>query len=909
MVVTRPKELHILSWNIASVNNKTDQLVTLLDEVKPDVVLLQETWLKPHLPQPLTPGYTWFRRDRVAGRGGGVAILVANHLDYLPELGPELKAAELTGGKINTASGPLYVGSLYLPPSKGRKRELGQILRSHPHFFIGGDLNAHWEAWGSTRSNDTGAYLSHWVNDLELNIHIPPGPTRVHPRRPQKDAVLDYGLTNSSLEQVEVSVHPIVDSDHRPVSFHLRSIVLRVPRHFKLKTNWEGIANDLAHVEWPDSIPLTEQGVNDASLILQAELQAAKLNNSQAIEIRDAKSKLIPRRVRILQQEKRTLSREFTLTRDPATKTTINQINRRISAELREWEEDARLEQLKSIDDPDTRWQALKKSSNKPSKITTLFKPDNTPAYSNADKAELIATSLADRFTEFPSSCSNPAESFTHTATRSATGIPSLTEEETLRAIFNTKEGTSPGHDDVEYKMLKLLPAEGITYVTKLFNAIVQTQCFPTTWKRAVVIPLPKEGKDPHQPGNYRPISLLPCLSKVFEKCLLPHILAIERSKHTIPDHQMGFRKKHSTTHQLVRTTEHLVKAWNGKKATFMVTLDIEAAFDRVPHNYLLYKLAQWRYPPWFLNFTQSYFSQRTFCVKVHDAVSRDFPIKAGTPQGSILSPLFYSLYISDMPQPKPEDGIICQYADDTCYIISATTAVEAEEKMQMLLVLLERWCSRWKTKINGSKSTVMYLNSRAPFQRPYQVDIMVSGEKVPVVSQCKYLGIIFDDRLLWKKHIDYTLQKAKQASAILSKNIPGHGKLSSSTLTTLYQAFIRSILTYGAPAWLGASVTHVNKLHAFERSWLRRIYKKPWFTKQENVKRAATFPLLPEFLYTTATNFYTNSQGSQNPLISSLGRFRRRVEGPGKQMNAYHRFLPYEAPLQGWRAAGIQWT
>jgi hypothetical protein len=260
------------------------------------------------------------------------------------------------------------------------------------------------------------------------------------------------------------------------------------------------------------------------------------------------------------------------------------------------------------------------------------------------------------------------------------------------------------------------------------------------------------------------------------------------------------------------------------------------------------------------------------------------------------------------MPQPRPEDGIICQYADDTCYIISATTAVEAEEKMQMLMVLLERWCSRWKTKIDGAKSTVMYLMSQAPWQLPYQVDIMVCREKVPVVSQCKYLGIIFDDRLLWDKHIDYTLKKVKQATSILQNTIPGHDTLSTSTLTTLYHSYIRSILTYGAPAWLGVSAKHRDKLFTFERSWLRRIYRKPWYTKRENLEQAATFPLLKDLLFPITQNFYSNVQGHQNPLISALGRYRRREEGNGRHLNVHLRFRPFEAPLQGWAAAGIQW-
>ena len=246
----RVSNLHVLSWNTSSVAKKGFQLQMLIDDHKPHLILLQETYLKPHHTPTVYRDYTWHRQDRLRDKRGGVAILVHKSVDFTPAPPPpNIVHTEVIGGHISTTEGRLYVARVYIPPKKGRKKELGRILRSEPYLLIAGDLNAHWEPWGSRSSNNTGNYVDHWVNELNLNIHIHSEATRVHPKDRGKDTIVDYALTHEHLTQVEITVHPQLDSDPKPISFISSTFNIFTTPNFKTLRDWEGIASDIHHME------------------------------------------------------------------------------------------------------------------------------------------------------------------------------------------------------------------------------------------------------------------------------------------------------------------------------------------------------------------------------------------------------------------------------------------------------------------------------------------------------------------------------------------------------------------------------------------------------------------------------------------------------------------------------------
>ena len=310
------ERLKIVSWNICSVNKKLQQLLDLAQQQQPHIILLQETFLKPHNKSPEVPGYTWVRQDRVADKRGGVAMLLHSTVQYLEQpKPPDLKHAEIASCLVNTAEGKILVASLYLPPSKARKGEIGKILKLHPYFIIAGDLNAHWEAWGSSKSNDAGNYIDSWVNDLGINIFIPTSPTRIHPKDRTKDAVLDYALTHSNLQEVQLQVLPLLDSDHCPLSIQPLNLNLFTTPNFKIIRNWEQIRAEIESNEWPNTPIDSPEDIEEAASHIISTLQATLINNSHCIKIAAHQKRLLPKHVRELKKEKQKLLKHFKRTR------------------------------------------------------------------------------------------------------------------------------------------------------------------------------------------------------------------------------------------------------------------------------------------------------------------------------------------------------------------------------------------------------------------------------------------------------------------------------------------------------------------------------------------------------------------------------------------------------------------
>ncbi|GFW73556.1 RNA-directed DNA polymerase from mobile element jockey [Trichonephila clavipes] len=207
---------------------------------------------------------------------------------------------------------------------------------------------------------------------------------------------------------------------------------------------------------------------------------------------------------------------------------------------------------------------------------------------------------------------------------------------------------------------------------------------FPEAWKHAIITLLPKNGKDNKLAINYRPISLLSAIGKIFEKIILKRIKQYADANNCIPDFQHGFREERSTCHQLLRLTNLIIAGFNQHETTGGVFLDAEKAFDRVWHDGLIFKLIKLNFPPYIIKLIYSYLSDRSFQVKIDSTLSRTAPIATGCPQGSILSPILYSLYTQDFPTTPVVD--VCLFADDAAIITQACCPDIVKEYLQKIL-------------------------------------------------------------------------------------------------------------------------------------------------------------------------------------------------------------------------------
>ncbi|GFX73254.1 probable RNA-directed DNA polymerase from transposon X-element [Trichonephila clavipes] len=223
--------------------------------------------------------------------------------------------------------------------------------------------------------------------------------------------------------------------------------------------------------------------------------------------------------------------------------------------------------------------------------------------------------------------------------------IEPTTPTEVLSYVQRLKPRKSPGLDQISNRMIKNLPLKFLLFITLLINQLFKNNYFPNAWKTAEVIPILKPDKDSALPSNYRPISLLSCLSKVYEFVLLQRLNQHCTAFNFIIPQQCGFPPKCSTVHQLLRVTELIHSGFAKHEATGILFLDIAKAFDKIWHDGLLIKLIRLDFPPPLIKSIHSFLSDRTFRVRVDKTLSSPRPIRSGLPQGSLSSPLLFTLY------------------------------------------------------------------------------------------------------------------------------------------------------------------------------------------------------------------------------------------------------------------------
>lgn len=271
--------------------------------------------------------------------------------------------------------------------------------------------------------------------------------------------------------------------------------------------------------------------------------------------------------------------------------------------------------------------------------------------------------------------------------------------------------------------------------MTFLLNFLLRTGHFPLSWKIATVILIKKPGKGKTNPDNYRPISLLTSLSKIFEKVIHTRLQNYLYSADLIPKFQFGFRSNHSTVQQLFRITEYISNSFEKHCHTGSVFIDVSKAFDKVWYEGLLYKLKLFNTPKYLFNIIKSFLSNKQFSVKINDSNSNLQPISAGVPQDSKLGPILFNIFISDISE-SPRTNMAL-FADDTAIYSESRNLEATTYNLQNHLNILSRWCKSWKIQINASKSSAVIFSLRRYSTPP---PLKFDSESIPWQPFVKYL-------------------------------------------------------------------------------------------------------------------------------------------------------------------------
>lgn len=359
--------------------------------------------------------------------------------------------------------------------------------------------------------------------------------------------------------------------------------------------------------------------------------------------------------------------------------------------------------------------------------------------------------------------------------------------------------------------------------LANIFNWCLKTSYFPMKFKNAKVIPILKPGKDEKLPTSYRPISMLNVIDKIFEKIILARVTKFAEDNEILHKHQFGFRKGFSTVHQIKRIEKMVQANKISRKSTGVILLDIEKAFDSVWHNGIIFKLNEFKFPIYLQKIIRSFLEKRCFSVHIHDGISTLREICAGVPQGSVLSPTLYSIFTSDFKSLKEQS--VAFYADDSAIITNGKVSNAIVKRMKKALVSAQNYFLKWKIKINHNKTqAILFPFNKSPKRTPTQT-LFVENINIPLQDSVKYLGIIYDKKLNFKKHIDYTCEKAIKCGRALYSLLNRKSSLNFQNKMLLYNMCIRPIMSYGCQIWFPkCAKTNLKKLQIIQNKNLKII-------------------------------------------------------------------------------------
>ena len=377
--------------------------------------------------------------------------------------------------------------------------------------------------------------------------------------------------------------------------------------------------------------------------------------------------------------------------------------------------------------------------------------------------------------------------------------IPLMSMQEVMSYIGSLKNKTSCGFDEISPKILKMSAPFIVDSLTYLLNLCLSKNYFPDEFKYAKIIPLHKKG-DVNDVNNYRPISLLPTISKLLERHMHKHLTNFIDKYKLLHDSQSGFRKYHSCETALCKITDSWLKNINNSLAVGVIFIDLTKAFDLISHDILIQKLKIYGFGDRCMLLFKSYLSNRTQSVYLHGDRSSKTCVYRGVPQGSILGPILFSLYINDLP--LYINNTTCDlFADDTSIHYASYDIDDISLHLNTSMKLVDKWCNANDMIIHPDKTESMLVCSRQKRQklRNTQLNIVYNNCTIKQVAKHKLLGVTFDQNLSWHDHISLLI---KQISSTVFQFSQIKHFLNEHSRRLFYFSYIQSRLSYCSIIW-----------------------------------------------------------------------------------------------------------
>lgn len=834
----------ILNVNCQSLRNKFNTFELFLNSLLIcfDVICVTETWLYDDELQYIkldNYNFTGTQRD---SRGGGAGVFVRCGLAV------ESVAAEIGGAEVHsvrlTAGGPsrlknLVISVIYRQPGTDINRFLQDFenilsTSTNPH-IIAGDINI-----DTLDSHVSEAYINllsiyNFTNTINLPTHY----SKAH----RKWSCLDHIIVNISCLKFFSGVIRADLSDHFPTFSILDSsghknarkslIDLKCINYFKLNTmlesfDWSKILDhDNTDTLYNEFLSNFQKFVEKCSYIRKTK-QNKYTTYFKPWITNELKSKLL---------RKNLLYRQ-TLNSPLNTKLKQKYITLRneVTTLLRHAKADYFTKAFKSCHNTSDIWKIVNQEILDKPRLETKI-PDMLRSYCDNSIVLEEHLEIANEFNNYFSKIGKDLASKLPTVQRPnmrnyTTNIPNtksfalqnVTKTDVLNIIESISGKKSSGLDGISGKLLKVTAEKICSPLTDIINSSIDTGIVPLKMKSARVTPIFKKG-DKKDCRNYRPISILPIFSKILEKIINNQILNYLEEFNLLNSNQFGFRRQRGTADAVSVFINKTLEAFNEGKCTLGIFIDFSKAFDTIDHEILLLKLKALNFNQLCINWIKSYLTNRTQITKIGNVASLPSQVSCGVPQGSILGPTLFLIYINDLCNSlKLLKPIL--YADDTSLFIESKNLNSLVDEINADLNNFHNWCLINKMTVNFEKTNYILLKNPQNHYLFRENSLILNQHVLKPTTEVKFLGLLIDPHLNWSAHISKILQDLRPVSRLfynLSQFLP------KNILITLYYSLVNSKFSYCIDSWGNAPITYLNKLTIYQKKLIRIINRKPF--------------------------------------------------------------------------------
>lgn len=917
------KAMHI---NIQSLPAKFDSLKGILAEfeerhISMDFIMLCETFLTDTNTQYYEiPGYNMICKNRQNRTRGGVAIYIKNKYTY--KLREDLSVFkegifESVFLEINSKTDKCIIGEIYRVPNTNLAESIqtyetimDKLINYKHKVIIGTDQNL------DLLKLETHRYTSDLFNLLYSHSMIPAisKPTRIT----HNTATLIDNIYVSAKKIKSINSGIILTdlSDHFPVFTFIdhkeqnKKRKLYVKHRVLNNAALDGIKNDMQDLEWQT---LSSCNTNEAYTYFTQTLQNIidKHAPEKTINIPRKQIKREPWITKGILKSSQTVQKLFKkqLHKPKEHNAHLKYIAYRnlfnkVKRAAKQVYYSTCLEQSKG--NIKQTWKTLNtllgKTNDKGSIVDKLIINDRTVTEHKEIAQEFcsyftnIGPQLAEQITK-PNKAKNSLQA---NWVKSCLFLSPTDPMEIANILSNLKPKTSTGHDGLSTKLLKNLTNVIANPLTILINKSLVEGVVPDSIKIAKVLPIYKKD-DPYNIQNYRPISLLPAFSKIFEKVVFKRLYMFLQTKEAIFEKQYGFRPKHSTIDAMHDFLRNIYDVYERNEDGIGIFIDFTKAFDTIDHKLLLHKLYVYgirgNAHKWF----ESYLTNRKQYVNYKGTSSESQKITFGVPQGSVLGPLLFLVFINDLPNCLDFCSAIL-FADDSNLFHSGSNKDLLIQQINQDLNNLDIWCRSNTLSLNINKTHFIFFNQVGNDT----CHLQIGNRQLSEVQSTLFLGIHIDNKLNWHKHIEHVQKKL--CSQLYIINRVKHC-LSKENLRTLYFTLIEPHLTYGITMWGGSHSTYLNRVFKLQKRAVRIIEKIGYRDHTEHhFKSLKILPLKDLYQYNISTVTYKYHKGIlpiplQNIFTQNLDyhnyntRNRLKLVTPKHKSAIYHRSIMHMGP------------